>query len=97
MNTGSKRISLGKLQLTNTEKKQRERRSRCIKKNGNGVPVRSRPTRTLVLLICLIKSHKLLFFHFCHRKSRIIANALYPFLILMLLLKFCRLLKVPCL
>jgi len=24
-----------------------ERRSRCIKKNGNGVPVRSRPTRTL--------------------------------------------------
>ena len=24
-----------------------ERRSRCLKKNGNGVPVRSRPTRTL--------------------------------------------------
>jgi len=28
-------------------KKERERRSRCIQKNGNGVPVRSRPTRTL--------------------------------------------------
>jgi len=24
-----------------------ERRNRCIKKNGNGVPVRSRPTGTL--------------------------------------------------
>ena len=33
-------------QLEHT-KKQRERRSRCIKKNGNGVPVRSRLTRTL--------------------------------------------------
>jgi len=30
------------------QKKQRERRSRYIKKNGNGVPVRSRPTRTLI-------------------------------------------------
>ena len=42
----------GKLQLTleYTEKKQRERRCRCIKKNGNGVPVRSRPTRTLIYL-----------------------------------------------
>ena len=28
-------------------KKQQERRSRCMKRNGNGVPVRSRPTRTL--------------------------------------------------
>jgi len=29
------------------QKKQRERRSHCIKKNGNGVPVRSSATRTL--------------------------------------------------
>jgi len=51
---GSKRISfiteglLWKITVNNwsIQKKHRERRSRCIK-NGNGVPVRSRPTRTL--------------------------------------------------
>jgi len=31
-------------------KKQLERRSLCIKKNGNGVPVRSCPTRTLLTI-----------------------------------------------
>ena len=45
-------IRLDKITVNNWSiqgKKQRERRSRCIKKNVNGVPMRSRPTRTLVI------------------------------------------------
>ena len=44
-------IRLDKITVNNwsiQKEKQRERRSRCIKKNWNGVPMRSRPTRTLV-------------------------------------------------
>ena len=51
-----------------------------------------------VLLMRLIKSNNVLFFHFRDGNSLIIVNALQPFTSLNALLKFCRrLLKEPCL
>ena len=59
---GSKRISFiteglpWKLQLTIGvyRKKQRERRSRCIKKNGNSVPVRLEPWSCVSPAVCIL-------------------------------------------